>query len=152
MAKRNGTATPPQTGPKPGEPAPALRLPDLDGNTIELASFRGMDTLLLFWGLDCGYCRRMLPELRAWEASRPGSAPQLLVVSSGSAEANREMGLQSPVVLDQDFGTGRAFGARGTPSAVLVDREGRIASEVVAGDAGVMRLAAAGGSTNVANA
>jgi len=56
-------------------------------------------------------------------------------------EANRAMGLRSTVVLDQGFGTGRAFGIEGTPSAVLVDAAGQIASEVAVGAAAALALA-----------
>jgi len=45
------------------------------------------------------------------------------------------------VVLDQDFRTARLFGASGTPSAVLVDAEGRIASAVAVGAQEVFALA-----------
>jgi hypothetical protein len=64
-----------------------------------------------------------------------------LVVSTGTEEANRQIGLSSTVVLDQQFSAGRAFGASGTPSAVLVDTEGRIASEVAVGAPAVLGLA-----------
>jgi hypothetical protein len=63
------------------------------------------------------------------------------VVSAGSEESNEEMGLGSTVVLDQQFSAGRAFGASGTPSAVLVDAEGNVASEVAVGAPGVLGLA-----------
>jgi hypothetical protein len=53
------------------------------------------------------------------------------------------MGLSSAVVLDQQFSTGRAFEASGTPSAILVDTEGRIASEVAVGAPAVIGLAGA---------
>jgi predicted transcriptional regulator len=56
--------------------------------------------------------------------------PRLLVVSTGFDEANRGLGLSSTVVLDQQFAVGRAFGASGTSSAVLVDAEGKVASEL----------------------
>jgi hypothetical protein len=46
------------------------------------------------------------------------------------------------VVLDQGFTAGRAFGATGTPSAVLIDAQGRIASPVAVGAAAVLALAA----------
>ena len=91
----------------------------------------------------------MLPDLKAWEANRPEGAPKLLVVSAGTEEANQAMSLDSPVVLDQNFGVGREFGASGTPSAVLVDAEGNIASEVAVGAPKVLDLAKAGsGPTN----
>jgi hypothetical protein len=51
------------------------------------------------------------------------------------------MGLTSPVVLDDGFVTGRTFGVSGTPSAVLVGAEGRIASDVAVGAPAVLALA-----------
>jgi peroxiredoxin/uncharacterized membrane protein YphA (DoxX/SURF4 family) len=126
-----------------GEPAPELSLEDLQGNTVSLEDFRGKETLVLFWNTGCGFCQQMLPEIKQWEGNRPEGAPKLLFVSAGSEEANKEMGLASPVLLDQNFAVGRAFGASGTPSAVLVDAEGRIASEVAVGAPAVLGLAGA---------
>jgi hypothetical protein len=54
------------------------------------------------------------------------------------------MGLRSPVVLDQGCATGRSFGVIGTPSAVLVDAEGTIASGIAKGAPAVLALAGAG--------
>ncbi|MFL5760002.1 MAG: redoxin domain-containing protein [Thermomicrobiales bacterium] len=125
-----------------GQRAPNVRLPDLTGKTVNLSSFRGSPTLVLFWNPGCGFCRRMLDDLKAWEANRFSGAPNLVVVSTGEAEANRAMGLQSPVLLDQSFETGRAFGATGTPSAVLIDAQGKIASERAVGAEAVFALAA----------
>jgi peroxiredoxin/uncharacterized membrane protein YphA (DoxX/SURF4 family) len=132
---------------KVGEEAPEVKLPDLEGNTVELADFRGEETLVLFWNTGCGFCQQMLPDLKEWEANSPEDAPKLLVVSAGAEEANKEMGLASPVLLDQQFAVGRAFGASGTPSAVLVDAEGRVASEVAVGAPAVMELAGADRTT-----
>ena len=127
--------------PHVGEAAPDLRLPHIDGRQISLAAFRGHATLVLFWNPACGFCLRMLDDLRAWETSRADASPRLLVVSIGSAETNRAMSLRSPVVLDPDFESARAFGASGTPSAVLIDKDGRVASEVAVGGPAVMALA-----------
>jgi hypothetical protein len=85
----------------------------------------------------------MLPNLKEWESKAPKDAPRLLVVSAGSEEANKEMGLTSPVLLDQQFAVGRAFGASGTPSAVLLDAEGKVASGVAVGATAVLELAGA---------
>ena len=126
---------------KVGEHAPEIKLPDLHGNTVDLEDFRGEETLVLFWNPGCGFCKQMLPDLKEWEASAQEGAPKLLVVSAGSEEANEGMGLSSKVVLDQQFSAGQAFGASGTPSAVLVDAEGKIASEVTVGAPRVLELA-----------
>jgi thiol-disulfide isomerase/thioredoxin len=120
-----------------------VRLTDLKGNEVSLQEFSGKESLVLFWNPGCGFCQQMLPDLKEWEAKAPEEAPRLLVVSAGSEEANKEMGLTSPVLLDQQFATGRAFGASGTPSAVLVDAEGKVASEVTVGAPAVMELAGA---------
>jgi peroxiredoxin len=128
---------------KVGEEAPEVKLPDIEGNTVELADFRGEQTLVLFWNPGCGFCQQMLPDLKQWEATSTEDAPNLLVVSAGSEEANKEMGLASTVLLDQQFAVGGAFGASGTPSAVLVDAEGKVASEVAVGAPAVLELAGA---------
>ena len=127
--------------PKVGDPAPVVKLPDLDGNTLDLASLRGTKTLVLFWNPGCGFCARMLDDLKAWEAKPPKGAPKLLLISTGSVEENRELGLRSPVVLDQGFSAGRAFGASGTPSAIMVDAQGQIASDLAVGADAVLDLA-----------
>jgi hypothetical protein len=89
----------------------------------------------------------MLPDLKEWGQNPPEGAPKLLLVFAGTKEANQEMGLASPVVLDQQFTVGRAFGAAGTPSEVLVDKEGKVASEVAVGAPGVLGLAKSGNHT-----
>ncbi len=131
--------------PKVGEPAPGFTLPDLTGKQVNLSDFRGNKTLVLFWNPGCGFCQRMLSDLKAWESKPPKGAPQLLVVSTGTVEANKAMELRSPVLLDQGgMKIGRTFGADGTPMAVLVDAEGKIASEVAAGAPAVLALAGIG--------
>ena len=137
----NGHAAP--AVPQVGELAPAVALPDLDGKQVALEDFKGHPTLVLFWNPGCGFCQRMLPDLKAWEQSRPAESPNLLIVSTGTVEANRAQGLASPMVIDQGFATGSKFGANGTPMGVLVDAEGKIASATAAGAPAVLALAGA---------
>jgi peroxiredoxin len=124
-----------------GEPAPRTEFRDLNDKRVTLADFHGKRTLLLFWNPQCGFCQQMLADLQAWDSDPPTGAPQLAVISTGSAQENRSMNLRSPVLLDRNFGAGPAFGATGTPMAVLLDAEGRIASEVAAGAQAVFALA-----------
>jgi peroxiredoxin/uncharacterized membrane protein YphA (DoxX/SURF4 family) len=123
-----------------GSPAPEVSLPDLNGKTVELARLRGNETMLLFWNPSCGFCARMLDDLKAWEQSAPKGAPRIVLVSTGTADQNRAMGLSSTVLLDSGFTVGPRFGARGTPSAVLVDARGRIASGVAVGSVAALKL------------
>ena len=119
---------------------PTLALAGLDGEPVTLADPE-RETLVLFWSPDCGFCNSMRDELLDWERDRPVTAPRLLVVSSGSEEATRAEGFSSTVVLDPDFAVGAAFGAGGTPMALLLDREGRVASPLTGGAEGVFALA-----------
>jgi peroxiredoxin len=133
----------PPAGLKIGEPAPDFSLPDLAGKTVKLSDFRGKRTLVLFWRPSCGFCARMLPDLKAWETNATNGAPKLLVVSTDSEADNKAMGLRSPVLLDKaGISVGGKFGAGGTPMAVLVDADGKIASELAAGAPAVLELAA----------
>lgn len=136
---------PPTRGLPAGEPAPALQLPDLDGQTVDLAGFRGRRVALLFWNPGCGYCRRILPEVKLWEAESNGRLAALFV-SRGAPNENRAMDLQSTIVIDEGFNAGRVFGASGTPSAVLIDEDGKIASSLAAGAPAVLALMRAASS------
>ena len=111
-----------------GEQAPDFSLPDLDGKSISLAGFRGKETMLLFWNPGCGFCQQMLQDLRTWEVQKPAGTPEILIVSTGAAQENRVMGLRSPMVLDSSMSVGQQLGAMGTPMAVLIDAQGRVAS------------------------
>jgi hypothetical protein len=76
-------------------------------------------------------------DLRAWEADVPG----LVLVSTGTEEENRAMGLRAPIVLDPGFAIAPAYGVSGTPSAVLLDASGRVAAEPAVGAPAVLALA-----------
>jgi len=133
----------PPAGLKIGERAPDFSLPNLAGKTVKLSDFRGSPTLVLFWRPSCGFCARMLPDLKTWEENARNGAPKLLVVSTDSLADNKAMELRSTVVLDEKgISVGSKFGAGGTPMAVLVDAAGKIASELAAGAPAVLELAA----------
>ena len=125
-------------GQQPGDRAPTFALPGLDG-PISSEDLRGHPTLLLFWNPACGFCARMLDQIRRLDADP--RAPRLVVISTDDAAAGRAMDLAAPVALDADFAVAGSFGATGTPSAVLLDSEGHVASRVAVGAAGVLALA-----------
>jgi thiol-disulfide isomerase/thioredoxin len=124
-----------------GDLAPDLKFQSLWGEGIALSDLGERETLLLFWNPRCGFCSQMLPDLKVWEAEASPDAPQLLVISTGSASENRAMGLRSVVVLDTESKAAHVFGANGTPMAVFLDSDGRVASHVAAGAQAVFALA-----------
>jgi peroxiredoxin/uncharacterized membrane protein YphA (DoxX/SURF4 family) len=129
----------PDTTARIGEPAPALILGDLAGNQVPLADLYREPIVALFWRPNCGYCRQMLPLLHAIEQRPPAGVPRVVVISGGDAEQVREQAIRSTVLLDPDGQAMRAFGAPGTPMAVLVEN-GRIATDIHAGAGAVLEL------------
>lgn len=123
-----------------GDAVPAMTLPDLSGGSLDVATIRRR-TLVLFWNPGCGFCNRMLNDLKAWEAKPPQGAPELLVISAGSAEDIRKQGIRARVLLDPYFAASQVFQSGGTPSAVMIGEDGRIASEVGVGADEVLQLA-----------
>ena len=124
-----------------GDAVPSIRVPDLDGESVDVGALRGRRSLLLFWNPSCGFCQSMLADLKAWEEHGPPDGPRLVVISKGSAEDNRLQGFRSTVLLDQASIGIHVFGIAGTPSGVMLDEEGRVASGIEVGAKAVMALA-----------
>jgi hypothetical protein len=128
---------------KVGELAPRFSLSDLRGRLLNSEDFLGEDTLLLFWNSGCSYCQAMTEEIRSWEDNPPKRAPRLVILASGR-EADirtRTRDLRSLILLDTEFDVGPMFGSNSTPSAVLIDGEGKIASSLLIGERKVLALA-----------
>jgi len=126
-----------------GQPAPELSLRDLDGELVALTDLYGRRTVAIFWNPGCGFCQRMLADLKALEIDPPEPAPQIVVISTGEPDMVRELALRSRVLLDPDGEAMNAFSAGGTPMGVQID-QGRIASPVAAGAEAVIALIHAG--------
>jgi peroxiredoxin len=124
-----------RTGLPAGTPAPDFTLPALDGGTLSLEQFRGRPVLLVFSDPHCGPCNQLAPELE--QAHRRGGDLQILMVSRGDREANRQKAaehkLTFPIGLQKQWEISRAYGMFATPIAYRIDAAGVIAGEVAAG-------------------
>ena len=123
-----------------GEAVPSLLLHDMNGKPYDIGALQGENTLLIFWSPDCGYCRMMADDLKAIEVNLPDNIARVIVISRGSVEANREMNLHSPILLDQELKAMSHFGSLGTPSAVIIDGSGCLASSVAIGATEIFSL------------
>jgi thiol-disulfide isomerase/thioredoxin/uncharacterized membrane protein YphA (DoxX/SURF4 family) len=127
-------------GPELGSGSSRLPLPTIDGEFLSLDDFRGQKTAVVFWNVTCGFCQRMLPDLKEIEEEAGEKIAQILIISQGDIEANREQGLKSRMVIDDGFTLGRAFGANGTPSAIVLDEDGKVATSLAVGADAVLNL------------
>ena len=136
FAEKTPTGKPPLIG----QTIPEFFLKDLDGGTITKRDLAGKTTLALFWSTDCPHCVRMVPEIQEWDKSKSPDDPRLIIFSEGDEEFHRELGLNSPVLLEKGHKTAIGFGMFGTPSAVMIDEEGRIVTETAIGAGNIWAL------------
>ena len=122
-----------------GAELPLLELQRLDGGR-ELADLGDRPTVVLFWNPGCGFCSAMRGDLRAWEQERRGRRPRPARRFGGRRRRRRGRGFRLERPPRPRVGRAGAFGADGTPMAVLVDGEGRIASPLVTGADAVLEL------------
>jgi methylamine dehydrogenase accessory protein MauD len=128
-----------------GDLAPRFALPDLDGRTValdELLVAPETGLLLVFTDPACGACVPLLPVLGRAQAVA-GDAARVAVISTGPPDDNRihaeQHGLEQ-VLLQQESEVAEAYRVFGSPGAVLVDKEGRIASRRAIGVKAVTAL------------
>jgi peroxiredoxin len=136
-------AAPQAPAARKGDAAPAVELKDIDGNDFRLADQAGKETVLLFWNPGCGFCKRMTDDLNGWLGNRPANSPEIVLITSGGPDANRALGINTTMLMDDAFSTGRKFGAGGTPSGILIGADGKVASDIAVGAQAVLALAGA---------
>ena len=115
-------------------PAPALKLPDLQGGTVDLADLRGRVVLINFWATWCPPCRKEFPSLgRVLALFTPETFEVLAVNVEEEPETVRAFtgtaaGTASfPVLLDAESRVVMSWPVKGLPTSFLVDRQGRLA-------------------------
>jgi len=120
-----------------GVVAPSFELPRLDGVTVSLESLRRPEaaTLLLFSDPQCGPCQALAPEIAEWQRRHPHEVTIVVIEQRRDGHelgATDEYGRQNVLVQASDE-VAEAYRARGTPTAVLIGRDGAIASAVAGG-------------------
>lgn len=135
-------------GLKIGVEVPDFELSDIHGREIAKQHLIGKRTLVTFWSPTCPHCEAFLDEFREWESSRKNGEPNVILMSDGSIDEHLEMEVNSPVVIDKDYKTSTKFGMFGTPSAVLIDENGVIASETAVGATNIWALLGKHNGTN----
>ena len=108
----------------------------LNSESLTAEGLRGRVVLVDFWTYSCVNWLRTLPYVRAWDERYRDRG--LVVVGVHAPEfgfehdlenvrhAARELGVEYPVVIDNDFAIWRSFGNRYWPAVYLVDRDGQV--------------------------
>ena len=115
-----GAVRPEMGSPQPGEPAPPLSLPDLDGNVVSLDSMRGSWVLLHFTASWCPFCDAEIEHLGAIaDAFAPRAVKVVVVDVEEDARAWRAYAAQrvAPSVVALHDPTGAAAARFAPPDA-----------------------------------
>lgn len=127
------------TGSKIGAPAPKFAAVDDRGMPVTNQVFAGRATALLYWNSNCGYCAALVDELSDWADEPPTRVPRLLLITQRTEPLPERFGAEA-VLVDPGGEVVRAFGFTGTPSAVLIEADGTIASSTCVGGEDVKSL------------
>jgi len=120
-------------------PAPEFALADLDGNTIELASYRGKTVVLEWFNPGCPFVKYAHNDGPLTDMARQTTKSGIvwLKINSGSPgnqgnaiELNRKAaqnwGITTPVLIDETGKVGKKYGAKTTPHMFIVNEVGSI--------------------------
>jgi peroxiredoxin len=128
-----------------GKTFEAFSLPDLEGRVVSLADFAGKRVLVINWSPHCGFCDLIASDLAKLQADLRRRNVELLLVSSGDADSNRELAkkyrFECPILLLNPTEQLKPFDGMGTPVAYLLDEQGRVAQPVAIGANEVPALA-----------
>lgn len=112
------------------------------GGVLSLGAVVGGLSLLVFWDPRCQFCVALLPRLLLWEREDPHHGVRLLLAVRRAVDADlRLQGFAAVAVVDADQALLRAVGGRGTPSALVIGADGRVASDLAVGGDAVIALA-----------
>lgn len=125
------SATAKGPAPRLGSIAPDFQLMSLDGEVIDLQSFRGEPVWITFWASWCPPCRAESPELAAAYERHAPDGLVILAINVGedpsaAAAYVEKAGLPFPVGLDRSTAVAAQYRVQGLPTHYFVDSAGVI--------------------------
>jgi peroxiredoxin len=121
---------------QPGDSAPDISLPDLDGAAWKLQeALQHGPVVLAFFKISCPTCQLTLPFLQRF-ADSPNGGPGMVAISQDGVPDSREFqqrfGVSMPTLTDAPpgYSASNAFRISSVPSIFVIETDGRIASAV----------------------
>jgi len=121
-------------------PAPDFMLKDMDERAHSLSAYRGKVVMLNFWATWCPPCRREIPSMESIYQDLGKSGFVVLAVNEFETPdhvfaytGQLSVFPSFPILFDHDSKVSQAYGVKGLPTTVLIDKQGRIVYRAVGG-------------------
>lgn len=120
------------TKPRTERPAPDFSLQDINGNTVNLADFRGKAILLNFWATWCEACKEEMPSMQRLYETLSGQGVEVVAISIDRRNFDRikefaaQYKLTFPILWDPDQKVRKHYYIMGLPTTYLIGPEGKL--------------------------
>lgn len=138
-----GAAGAEEQGLEVGTLAPEFQVARLaDGQAHSLAQLRAADrpTVLLFSDAACGPCKELMPRVAEWSRRYGVQLAFAVITTGGRPGAENENSLAMSTFVQKGREAAELFRAVATPTAVVLSREGTIASTLAVGAGQIEKL------------
>lgn len=119
-----------------GMPAPAFNATTTEGKSLSTADLPGKVTVLDFFAVNCGFCKKQIPRLETIRKEYESKGVRFAAVSQTMRNKKatdeevmakiREFGFGGEVVTDPDNSVGPLFKATSFPTMVVIGKTGKI--------------------------
>jgi thiol-disulfide isomerase/thioredoxin len=136
------TPTPQLKGPDlmVGKPAPAFNLTTTDGKAVGGEALKDVVTVLDFFAVNCGFCKKQMPRLEPLRKEFEGKPVRFVAVQQTMRQPFTEaqvketlssIGFNGEIALDPENKVGPMFGASSFPSLLVVGKDGMVVASRV---------------------
>ena len=137
----------PSVAPSAMAAEPNVTFKDIQGNSVQLASFKGKVVLVNFWGTWCAPCREEIPLLIGMQQKYADKGFTLVGVATNDelSDVNpfvhntqftvdgQQRTMNYPIMMGTDDISSEFGGLIGMPTSILITRDGKIAKKAYIG-------------------
>lgn len=124
---------------KIGDKAPDFTVNDMNGNTLNLASWKGKPVILRFWDTECKYCRADTPVFNQYFEKYKEKGLKVVYINTGKESVEvvanfvKDLEIPFPVVMEKGEQVAAQFNVRIVPQTVIIDPEQTIIAAILGG-------------------
>jgi peroxiredoxin len=114
-----------------GQLAPEFELSKTDGTPISLRDLEGNPALLVFWTAWCPVCKEEAPHVNKIFEEFGSKGLNVIGINIGESDARvsegiRDLGIKYTVAKDTTTSVAKSYKVIGTPTVVILDKEGKV--------------------------